>query len=139
MQKYGTIQPPDYNLANVKLPVYLHYSANDMYVNVQVRMLFIAMLQSQLNFSSFSSLFIIFTGLASIVQGTTQCSEIFSSIRQLWAYWFLMGQACRCLGIQWNFKSYGKSQKMNIIGLWSANYVNKNMIDHKFGFLVLIN
>lgn len=58
MKRYGTIQPPDYNLANVKLPVYLHYSANDMYVDVQVRMLFIAVLQFLLNFSSFSSLLI---------------------------------------------------------------------------------
>ncbi|XP_050493053.1 lipase 3-like [Bombus huntii] len=35
MKRYGTIHPPDYNLANVKLPVYLHYSASDMYTDVQ--------------------------------------------------------------------------------------------------------
>lgn len=58
MKRYGTIHPPDYNLANVKLPVYLHYSASDMYIDVQVRMLFIALLQFLLNSSSFSSLLI---------------------------------------------------------------------------------
>lgn len=56
MKRYGTIHPPDYNLANVKLPVYLHYGATDMFVDVQVRMLFIAVFQFLLNFSSFSSL-----------------------------------------------------------------------------------
>ncbi|XP_043602568.1 lipase 3-like [Bombus pyrosoma] len=35
MERYGTIHPPDYNLANVKLPVYLHYGATDMFVNIQ--------------------------------------------------------------------------------------------------------
>ncbi|KAF3426648.1 hypothetical protein E2986_10921 [Frieseomelitta varia] len=35
MKKYGKIHPPDYNLSNVKLPVYLYYGANDKFVDVQ--------------------------------------------------------------------------------------------------------
>ncbi|KAF3426646.1 hypothetical protein E2986_10919 [Frieseomelitta varia] len=35
IKKYGQKNPPDYNLGNVKLPVYLYYGANDMFVDVQ--------------------------------------------------------------------------------------------------------
>ncbi|KAK1123312.1 hypothetical protein K0M31_008931 [Melipona bicolor] len=35
IKKYGKKNPPDYNLGNVKLPVYLYYGTNDMFVDVQ--------------------------------------------------------------------------------------------------------
>ncbi|OAD58579.1 Lipase 3 [Eufriesea mexicana] len=33
--KYGKIQPPNYNLANIKIPIYLYYGLNDVLVNVE--------------------------------------------------------------------------------------------------------
>ncbi|CAD1468417.1 unnamed protein product, partial [Heterotrigona itama] len=33
--KYGRKNPPDYDLGNVKLPVYLYYGTNDIVVDVQ--------------------------------------------------------------------------------------------------------
>ncbi|CAL7942702.1 unnamed protein product [Xylocopa violacea] len=35
LKKYGKIHPPDYDLANVKIPVYIYYSTNDALVNAQ--------------------------------------------------------------------------------------------------------
>ncbi|KAG6802763.1 lipase 3 [Apis mellifera caucasica] len=35
LKKYGKIQPPDYELAKIKIPVYLYYGANDMFINVE--------------------------------------------------------------------------------------------------------
>lgn len=36
LKKYGKIQPPDYELAKIKIPVHLYYAANDMFINVEV-------------------------------------------------------------------------------------------------------
>ncbi|XP_076756493.1 lipase 3 [Xylocopa sonorina] len=33
LKKYGKIHPPDYDLANIKLPVYIYYSTNDALVD----------------------------------------------------------------------------------------------------------
>ncbi|CAK9817774.1 Lipase 3 [Anthophora plagiata] len=35
LKKYGKVQPPDYNLANIKIPVYLHYGSNDVMVDTE--------------------------------------------------------------------------------------------------------
>ncbi|PBC29636.1 Lipase [Apis cerana cerana] len=35
LKKYGKIQPPDYELAKIKIPVHLYYAANDMFINVE--------------------------------------------------------------------------------------------------------
>ncbi|KAK1117491.1 hypothetical protein K0M31_016524 [Melipona bicolor] len=50
IEKYGKIQPPDYNLGNVTLPVYLHYGANDVIIDVQVCIAFIEKFQFVSNF-----------------------------------------------------------------------------------------
>ncbi|XP_043796542.1 lipase 3-like [Apis laboriosa] len=35
LKKYGKIYPPDYELAKIKIPVYLYYGANDIFINVE--------------------------------------------------------------------------------------------------------
>jgi hypothetical protein len=37
IRKYGSPEPPEYDLSRVKVPIYLHYSLNDFLASKQVR------------------------------------------------------------------------------------------------------
>ena len=56
IKKYDKTNPPDYNLRNIRLPVYLHYATNDIIADVQVSIALIADLLLVSNFSIISSL-----------------------------------------------------------------------------------
>ena len=56
IEKYDKTSPPDYNLRNITLPVYLHYATNDVLADVQVCTALIADLQLVSNFLVFLSM-----------------------------------------------------------------------------------